>query len=285
VEWDERDPRLVGVCVASVQFQPHDARKTSDPTTCFRIRRCDGVWVFDCQGFCVMARRGWRIRKRLLPRLEVCFDVERDTGEKVLSGSRDPGFRDEATPLEHVRVVVEKVDYAIENFWREVSIGHSGFVWKKTRRRWIQGVRRVVGESRAGDMPRLHEIVTAYKLVSLRYWTSFGSCRAAPIDGHRGGNQQRFLYSHTGQRALKYRSIVPLLVIFGNKHPTKCLTTRSSLVRIYHPWASRTQLLKLNQEIPAGDRSKPSVAKKGSWHWCGLRNYIERKQGCSDYNV
>ena len=45
LEWDEEDLRIIAAVRsgATVQFQVHDVRKTSDPTTCFCIRSRDDV--------------------------------------------------------------------------------------------------------------------------------------------------------------------------------------------------------------------------------------------------
>ena len=50
------------------------------------------------------------------------LSLEPDVGEKVLSGTRDPRFGDEATPLESLWLVVEEVDDVVEDLWREVRI-------------------------------------------------------------------------------------------------------------------------------------------------------------------
>jgi hypothetical protein len=52
--------------------------------------------------------------------------VERDIGEKVFSGARDPSFGDEATVPERVLCVVYVVDDVIQEFCWEVGVRHRG---------------------------------------------------------------------------------------------------------------------------------------------------------------
>ena len=53
--------------------------------------------------------------------------MECDVGEKVLSGTRDPRSGDEATLLECLWIVAQKVDDVIEDFWWEVGNRRRGF--------------------------------------------------------------------------------------------------------------------------------------------------------------
>jgi len=126
VKWDEEGLHVFSVRPVTVQLQVHDARKPSDPTTRIRIRRGDGVEAADVQSFGVVGGGGRRIWKFLLPRYQVLFDVEHDFGEKVLSSARDPRFGDKATILECIRVVVQEVDYGIEDFLWEGRVRHRG---------------------------------------------------------------------------------------------------------------------------------------------------------------
>ena len=48
-------------------------------------------------------------------------------GEEVLSGTRDPRFGDEAALLKCLWIVVQKVDYLMEDFRWEIRIRHRGF--------------------------------------------------------------------------------------------------------------------------------------------------------------
>ena len=68
----------------------YDIRETVIPATRFRICCCDVSNTLNRQGVGVMSGRGQRIRKRLLPRLEVICGLELDIGKKVFSGARDP---------------------------------------------------------------------------------------------------------------------------------------------------------------------------------------------------
>ena len=64
-----------------------------------------------------MRRRIGRIRKSALPDLEMITGVfEDDLTEKVLSGARNPQFRDEAAPFERFWLVVKEVDDVVKNF-------------------------------------------------------------------------------------------------------------------------------------------------------------------------
>ena len=66
----------------------------------------------------VLRRRIIRVRKSLLPRLEVGEIPERDLAKKVCSGARNPRFRDDAAPLERFWLVLKEV-----TMWSEISGG------------------------------------------------------------------------------------------------------------------------------------------------------------------
>ena len=72
------------------RFQVYDTRETCEPAARSRIRCCDGPDAMNRQNAGMVRRRGQRIRKRLLPRLEVICGLELDIGKKVFSGARDP---------------------------------------------------------------------------------------------------------------------------------------------------------------------------------------------------
>ena len=74
----------------------------------------------------VLRRRIIRVRKSLLPRLEVGEIPERDLAKKVCSGARNPRFRDDAAPLERFWLVVKEVDDVVRDFWWEAQVRHRG---------------------------------------------------------------------------------------------------------------------------------------------------------------
>ena len=103
MEWDEKGRQLVGDDHTAVHPQMRDARKACDPTTGFRVCGCDDMGTADYERFGVICRGGRGVWKRLLPRFQGPPGMERDVGEKMLPGARDPGFRDETTLLECLR--------------------------------------------------------------------------------------------------------------------------------------------------------------------------------------
>ena len=84
--------------VSKSNFAP---REKPNPTIRIRIRRRNKAETTDVQCIGVMGRGGRRIRKYLLPRLQVCCGVELNVGEKVLSGATDSRFGDDTTLLEY----------------------------------------------------------------------------------------------------------------------------------------------------------------------------------------
>ena len=60
-----------------------------------------------------------RIRESFLPLLEIIGIAEGDLAKKVLSGTRNPRFRDEATLFECFRFVVKEIDDIVGDFWWE----------------------------------------------------------------------------------------------------------------------------------------------------------------------
>jgi len=75
----------------------------------------------------VVRGRAGRVGEHLLPQLHFLPGGEPDTGKEVLSGSVYPRFGDEATPLERIWVVAQKVNHVVEDFWWEALIRHRGF--------------------------------------------------------------------------------------------------------------------------------------------------------------
>ena len=64
----------------------------------------------DLEGLGVACRRGRRVWKCVFPGLSNFRGEEFDFGKKALSGGRDPRFGYEATTLERVSVVMQKVE-------------------------------------------------------------------------------------------------------------------------------------------------------------------------------
>ena len=93
VEWSQRGHRSGGEQQAMTRadhLQVDGTRKTCEPTTLFRIRSYNDAGAANGQGPGITRRRGRRIWKYPLPRLQVFFGMEPDIGEKVLSGAWDP---------------------------------------------------------------------------------------------------------------------------------------------------------------------------------------------------
>jgi len=87
VECDERDRQVPRADCSTFHFQPYNLRKGLDTTTLFRICCRDNVGAVDEESFGVTRRRGRRIQKHPLPRLQVLHGIERDIGEEEFSGS------------------------------------------------------------------------------------------------------------------------------------------------------------------------------------------------------
>ena len=87
-EWGERDLRLVYVVFSEVSAhtQGCNVRKGSNPTALFCICPYDDLRGINEQG-AGMVRRGVRMIRERLPRLEVARGMEPDFGKKALSGA------------------------------------------------------------------------------------------------------------------------------------------------------------------------------------------------------
>ena len=104
MEWDEGD--LIILRTATLQVQMYEVVKGADQTTRIHIRSGDGRNATDGETARVVSGRGGRIRKRLLPQVDVGFrSVEFDASEEVDSCPMNPGFGDDATRFERRRFV------------------------------------------------------------------------------------------------------------------------------------------------------------------------------------
>jgi hypothetical protein len=118
VEWDEGD--LMILRLEALQVQMYEFLKGANPTTRFSISSGDGRKATNGETARVVSGRGGRIRKRLLPQLDVGFlGVEFDASEEVFSRPMNPRFGDDTTHFERRRFVAQMVGDEIEDFRRE----------------------------------------------------------------------------------------------------------------------------------------------------------------------
>ena len=87
MEWDKGD-LIVGQM--ALQVQVYDVVKGADPTTCIRICGGDKRKTTNGETARVVSGGVGRVRKRLLPQVDVGWGGEFDAGEEVFSRPMDP---------------------------------------------------------------------------------------------------------------------------------------------------------------------------------------------------
>ena len=101
--------------------------------------------------------------------------MELDSGEDVSSGARDPRLRDETTPLECLRVVVQRVDNVVEDFWWEIWIRH------RYQRSKASILALILGSFGSSILRRVSVHPTNARLSSLRF-QFIGFYNLCPLD-------------------------------------------------------------------------------------------------------